>query len=219
MKKLLFAAALTIGVVAANADMYDQPYDGTSPGGPSQNFSDFPDFSTYLFDDINTGAGWTISNVLIRGEEAGSNNATTAIHLRFSRNASFTNPGTIGGQVDLSGGGALVAGNITFSGLNIALASGTWYMTAWIDRPFGTGGQWFWRATTPVTGSEAMAHNPGGGGGFGGNPVPLRQLPGFDPQTPRDLSFQITYAPIPEPGTFLALGVGLAALAALRRRK
>lgn len=222
MKKLLIAAALAAGVVAANADVYDQPYDGTSTGVASQNFSDFTDASTYAFDDVTVAGGWNITQVVIRGQEAGVANQTVASHLRFTQNHSFTAPGTTGLSFDVAGSANLAAGVLTFNlpgSSGMPLAAGTWWISAWIDRPFGTGGQWFWNQTTPVRGSEGWIHNPGGGIGFGTNPVPLsnQNVPGSN--GPRDLSFQITYTPVPEPATFLAIGLGIAALAARRIRK
>jgi hypothetical protein len=235
MKKLYMAAALAVGANAAYAVdvvLWDQPYDNTSPAFISQNVTSDNSVSTYLFDDVTVGGpGWLINKVTILGDEGGIASGTTGMHLRFQQNASFTNPGTIGASFDVVGNSGLSNGNITFGNVNplgLSLAAGHWWISVWVDRNFDTAGQWNWRGRRPInpvqTGasnglagtSEAFAHNPQGGllgttnpGGIGG----------FVSEPPYDLVFKIEGEPVPEPGTLLAIGAGLAALAARRLRK
>lgn len=65
----------------------------------------------------------------------------------------------------------------------------------------GTTGQWLMTTTAPSIGTSSLTV----GTGSALNP-------------PRDHAFEITGAPVPEPGTMLALGAGLAMLARRRRR-
>jgi hypothetical protein len=114
----------------------------------------------------------------------------------------------------LVGAGQARADVLVFTNLNIDLAPGTYWISAWVDRPFAGGGQWFWDETTPVTGSEFFIHNPGGGFGFGTSPVPGSVVTG---PPPHDLAFEIdgtlTSEGVPEPGSVLLLSLGAIGLA------
>jgi hypothetical protein len=99
-----------------------------------------------------------------------------------------------------------------FTGLNLNLVIGDYWITAWVERP-SSGGTWLWRATTPVDGPEAVVHNPGGGQGFGTNPLPGFLVYGQS----RDMAFRIQGDPLPEPATLFAAIAGILFLA--KRRK
>lgn len=219
MKKLLFAAALFSGVVAANAqvlvDQQPTDYGNGREGDASDDFSDFPTFTTYGFDDfVVSGAPVVVGTVVAYGIELGVPGGVA--NMRIVQTPNHTSPGTVYGQ--LLGGGSEAAANWTFTGLSITLNPGTYWLEVWANRNFGTSGQWNWanssaNGTTGVRGSESYLHNPGNGFGFGSDPFPASQA-GF--HGPRDNAFTIT---VPEPGTMLAIGTGLAALLARRRRK
>jgi len=60
-----------------------------------------------------------------------------------------------------------------------------------------------------------MLPNPGGGFGMGTNPFPISDILGER----LDTSFTFDYDVVPEPASMIALGAGLAAVAARRRGK
>ena len=82
-------AALLSWSAAARADiLYTQPYDGVSPGVPSQVFPDFPNFSTKAFDDFTaTGSGWLVQGATIYGQEQGDPTQNVSINLQFQSTA------------------------------------------------------------------------------------------------------------------------------------
>jgi hypothetical protein len=152
---------------------------------PSQNFTDTPEFSTYEFDDFVVGAnGWTVTKITVAGIEQGDPTLNTGVKLAIST----------GGDANLVtttyDGVEDATGNLVFDNLNIALDAGaTMWITAWVERPFTPGGQWFWSTAddgSPV-GSEEIFDNPGGGFGSGTDPIPGSMV--FT--TPADLAFTI----------------------------
>jgi hypothetical protein len=183
--------AAIIAVVAAGGfaagvrgDVLYQQMPGTSQV-PSQNFTDSMTFSTYEFDDFVVGAnGWTVSKITIAGIEQGDPTTNTGVKLALTMAADFTTVTTTYDGVEDD------TGNLVFDNLNIALDPGaTLWITAWVERPFTPGGQWFWSTAndgTPV-GSEEIFHNPGGDFGFGTDPIPGSMVFG----TPADLAFTI----------------------------
>jgi len=203
-KALLFALAIT--AVGAQAATYTQANTGYS-NVVSQEFDDLPDFSTYSSNDVSGLGNIVITKAIAWGTEIGlaSQNVSVKIALGTSANV---------GSIFASASGTQVGQDLTFGGLNLAV-NGNFHIFFWVDRPFGTGGQWFWNQTQTITGDQTMLHNPGGGFGLGTSPFGISDILGER----TDGSFSFDYDIVPEPATMIALGAGVAAVAARRRRK
>lgn len=210
IRLLLALGAISACSIAGAAVLWDQPYDGASEAALSQTMSDAPTLSTYEFDDFEVGSlGWRIAQIRIRGREGISppgdptHNVTVRFRIQSAANAVF--PGTVFAQFDSAS--SYEGPDLLFGGLDIELAPGTYWLTASVDRPLVPGGQWFWlRTAATQNGLEHRFHNPGGGFGFGTDPIPGSTVFG----DAGDLSFRIEGAIVPEPTAFagLMLGVG-----------
>ncbi len=192
--------------------LYSQPYDGTSPGVPSQIFTDtspnYSSWNTQGFDDFTvTGAGWLVTGATFYGQEQGDPSQNVSVNMQFLSAPGFTTSGISGGTEDSSG-------NLDFTGLSLFLAPGTYWITGWVDRPELTGGQWFWDITdngNPI-GSEFYIQNPGGGllHDANGNPLAANPTPGSQVfgTLPSDLAFTIYGQAVPEPSSAVLLAIG-----------
>ncbi|GIV15555.1 MAG: hypothetical protein KatS3mg022_0990 [Armatimonadota bacterium] len=195
MKRFALAVVglLVVGVPALYADiLWHQPWDGVSRGSPAQEFTD-PDnsiYSVWLFDDFTVPEpGWWIDRVTIYGSEQGTPSYNLGIYLSISPapHVDVLDVVATGTEVVLEPGETPLRrrANLEFELNGFYLPPGTYYLSAWVRRPFDPGGQWFWLRTSPTFGEPFYLHNPGGGWGFGGNPVGGGWL------TEQDLSFTI----------------------------
>jgi hypothetical protein len=195
MKRFALAvlAALVWSVPALRADvLWDQPWDGVSRGSPAQDFTDMDNriYSVWLFDDFTVPEpGWWIDRVTVYGSEQGDTRYNLGVYLSISSapHVDVLDVVATGSEVVLEPGEPPLRrrANLEFELNGFYLPPGTYYLSAWVRRPFDPGGQWFWLRTSPTQGEPFYLHNPGGGWGFGGNPVGGGWL------TEQDLSFTI----------------------------
>jgi hypothetical protein len=211
-------AALLISSATARAGnvLYSQPYDGVSPAVPSQIFTDtspnYSSWNTRAFDDFTvTGSGWLVTGATFYGQDQGDPTQNVSVNMQFLKAPGFTTTGISGGTEDASG-------NLSFNGLSTFLSPGTYSITAWINRPELTGGQWFWDMTNvgnPI-GSEFYIQNPGGGllQDGNGNPLAANPTPGSQVYgtPPADLAFTLFGSAVPEPSSIVMLTIGGVAL-------
>jgi hypothetical protein len=206
MKKTLLLAALAASIAPASAQwLYDKQPDGSGNGYVSQDFADFPDFTTYSFDDVDMGWGWFVQRVIIYGVEMGLPQFNQGVYLGVGSAPGYD-------AIEKTYSGAYVEGNLEFTFDDVW--EGVVWVSAWIRRPFGTGGQWFWLVNQQdIDWSESYGHNPGGGFGLGTDPFPWSYGQGV----PADMAMSVGV--VPEPATLLAVGLGLAGLALRRKRR
>jgi len=195
MKRFALACiiVLVFGAPALRADiLWDQPWDGVSRGSPAQDFTDSNNriYSVWLFDEFTVPEpGWWLDRVTVYGSEQGTPSYNLGVYLSISPapHVDVIEVVSIGTEVVLEPGEAPLRrrANLEFELSGFYLPPGTYYLSAWVRRPFDPGGQWFWLRTSPTRGEPFYLHNPGGGWGFGGNPVGGGWL------TEQDLSFTI----------------------------
>jgi hypothetical protein len=190
---LTLVGVLVLSVSALRADvLWDQPWDGVSRGSPAQDFTDTENriYSVWLFDDFTVPEpGWWVERVTVYGSEQGTPSYNLGVYLSISPapHVDVIDVVATGTEVVLEPGEAPLRrrANLQFDLNSLYLPPGTYYLSAWVRRPFDPGGQWFWLRTSPTLGEPFYLHNPGGGWGFGGNPVGGGWL------TEQDLAFTI----------------------------
>jgi hypothetical protein len=210
LSALVVASLLLCGRPAQASSIVSQPDTSFPIGYVAQIFPDLAAFSAFQFDDFVTGSAFALTTLTTFGFEGGDPSQNTAITAEIWNGL----PGS--GSIVLSASGSEVGNNLLFAFGGQVLPAGSYWLTAYVTRPFLTGGgQWFWDKSSPVTGSESYFYNPGGGFGHGTSPVPGSSFLG--PAT--NMAFSLEGDPVgtvvPEPASLTLLGLGL--LEGLRR--
>jgi hypothetical protein len=204
----LTAASLLLGYnVPAVADIIvDQPV--TSGQYSSQDFPDFPTYSGQAFDDFALNQTFRLTTFRAFGIEAVNSHpaANTSVTAEIRSAANINSP------ILLSATGSEVGTDLVFDFGGAVLGPGTYWISAYVTRPYDTGGQWYWSGHKPVTGSAAKYHNPGDGFGLGNDPVDLVS------GQPSDLAFRLEGTPVPAPPAVVLVGIGLGTGYLVRRR-
>ncbi|MBS1724880.1 MAG: PEP-CTERM sorting domain-containing protein [Armatimonadetes bacterium] len=228
MRTLLSLSVVALGV-AANAQVLDQITGQQSSGNgiASQNFGDFPTFSCSSVDNYSGGgaigqiearmilfnspfatfdawsAGGRTYTISTYSSLANATAGVAAASTTMQATSWITNEGGYGAGTAL----------VKFSGLNLTAPSGGWVGVQG-NGDFGTSGQIGVMDSTGGTPGDGNAYlvNPGGGFGLPGNQSLFTDLGALG-----NASYRIQA--VPEPASMIALGAGLAALAARRRRK
>ena len=221
-KHLVLALAVLFCASQANAnELWFQAPDPAGLGLVDQEFGDFPDFSTYAVSDVEIGSATTIDSVTTYFTNlggtwpvGGSGSATFNI---FSSTPGPGDDPSLGDTVDvtysLNSDGFI---EVTASGLNTAVAAGTYWIGLTPILDFGTFGQEFHQSTADLNGTATLFRNPGGGFGIGTDWGDAG-LFGSDPTY--EAAIRVTsLKAIPEPATAGLLAVGLVGLIARRRR-
>src|SRR5262245_19512325 len=167
----------------------------------SQLFTDvgFVEFSTKIFDDFTIGAAYNLTTLTVYGIELGDPTYNVAVTAEISSTPDYN-------AAILSAVGTQIGDDLVFDFGGALLAPGTYWLTAYVTRPYDPGLQWFWdQAVLPVNGSVPYWHNPTGAQGFGTDPIPIG--------TDRDMAFTLTadlaVPSVPEPSSLVLLGTAL----------
>jgi hypothetical protein len=152
--------------------IWKQKYDGSSAGAVAQKFTDFTSFSSYEFDDFTTSINYNVTTLTVPGQEFGTASANIAVTGEIWNGL----PGSGGGSIVMTSthGKEKANGALAINFGSQLLPAGSYWVTAYVTRGFGTGGQWFWDRTLGrhgVNGSQEQFYNPGGGFGFGTQPI------------------------------------------------
>lgn len=189
------SAEISRGTAAAPADdvvIWDQPWDEeTENGYVAQVFPDMQEFSAFQFDDFKTTKDHAITMLVVVGfEDPDDPPGDPEENIDVIGLIWDGLPGGMGGRVVLAsveGAEDAETGMLMIDFGGQVLPGGSYWLTAYVVRPFDPGGQWLWQATLPVRDSQEYFYNPGGGFGLGSEPLPGAEVFGVA----RDMAFTL----------------------------
>lgn len=203
MKNRLLSTAAFAALAVSNASLADVIADQPASSfgdAASQIFLDpYAPYTCSAFDDFTIAEGYDLTALTVYGSDSvgGNSSLNVSVVVRF-----YTDPNLNNAAV-ATRTGTQVGGDLLFDLTGITLGAGTYWIAAQVERPFDGGGQWFWRTSETTNGAQAMWQNPGGGFGYGPNPIPLTALG----QSAYDMAFKLEGI-VPTPGAMALLGLG-----------
>jgi hypothetical protein len=221
-RRVIAALAVTALLVApgySKADiLWDQAPDPDALAFVDQRFSDFPEFSTFLVNDVVFNTQVNVDSISVYFTDINQSwpaAGTATLNV-------FLNDGTLDTEDPLAGTQVAInlidtADGLTVvaSGLNLNLAAGTYWIGLTPNFDFGQFNQEFHQQTSGIIGSETWARNPGGGFGLGGDWQTGGTLFG---QPPFDSALRVEGSVVPEPTAVGVLALGIVGLVIRRRR-
>lgn len=187
------AAALAVLFLAqtTRADVIvDQSSGQTGAGAGSKFCSDDPRFSASALDDFTISTPVAITELTVFGSVWPSPTLFPDVRAGI-----YTSPNLNTAPVLSVSGTQGPDGNLSFDFGGATLLAGTYWVTAYVvDSCSYPQNYWYWRVRYPVTGSQAMWHNPGDIWGFGADPVPLLTI--FEGGPSMDLAFMLNGTPM-----------------------
>ncbi len=223
----LSALALIIGAsVASQAQLIDQISGQTlGPNGyASQEFEPAnAAFFINAIDDFNITQQYNVTGIdvgaLLYNLSAGASwSSVTGYRIEFYSSVAAAVSGNLVGDLgsrtatSFSNPGGTSPAVINISFASLTLNPGTIYVGVMAKMPFTGGGQFGVQESTGGTpgGGNGWQVNPAGGFGAGTS---------FQPTAgSKNMAYRLIGQPVPEPGTFIAIGLGVAGLVAARRR-
>ena len=159
-------ALFTFQPNANAAVIVDQSSGQTGTFFTSQEFTDLTANSASAFDDFTIATPFDLTWLTVFGREGGNPSGDVRVKAGIYATPDWTtNP-------ILSASGVQVGADLSFDFRGATLAAGTYWVGAYVVRSVDAG-VWSWKLRLPISGSEAMWHNPGGASGLGTSPVPL----------------------------------------------
>lgn len=211
---ILFICISLLGHQKAIADvLWDTSINQAFSNVASQRFTDFDDAPVLSFDDVIVSSkGWKINRFTAFGVED-SEGGVPGANLRVVLGI-FQAPQADRDPLFLFTGEENNDEDLVFDLDGFFLPAGTYWVSAYVERPYEPGLQWFWHraiSDSHLHGNEAVLHDPYDLSGRGvTQPTPHSVMFG----TASDLSFRIEGVQVPEvlsPAVVLLTGaIGMA---------
>lgn len=223
LKKSTAIALLAFGAVSASGTMceagvvlYSQLDNEGSNGISAQDFetaNDQYDAEAAVDFTIPAGQTWNITEVFTKGTNA-SASSPPDVNIRFYNDNAGT-PEDIAAYEFL---GLAQSGieDLT-TPIDVTLGPGTYWMGQQVVQDFPTGGQYYWKDRTVMTGNEAHWRNPGDGFALASSWTPLTTVGSFGP----DLLFElrgsiVSQSAVPEPTSLFSFSIIFATIPIFR---
>jgi hypothetical protein len=220
--RLFYVLAIVAVAGAANAQWYNGNFDGRNGG----NINHHTGTESTIYDDFNvTGPGWMVTGVYgnVLTQQGGDFNT---LDWEIRSGMSVGNGGTLvasgfGAPTNTLTGGSgfgYTEYKVRVGGLAVNLAPGTYWLGLGVKSTSLVNNQFL----STTSGAGAIGTPPGNNGNafwnsafFGFNYADASGVLGIT----ADFSMGVEANPVPEPASMIALGTGIAALVARRRRK